>query len=394
MRKSVTHLLTFGALALLGATAACSDGGGAAAPGGPPGQQAAPQVPVADVLVREVAPSSEFNGALTAPKSVELRPRVSGQLISVSVPEGGIVQRGQPLFQIDPRPFQVALDQAQAQLRQAEAQAVQAQAELDRAQSLVKTGAVSRRQYDDALSQQRARQAGVQAARAAVSAAKLDLSFTRVTAPISGRVDRVLVTEGNMVAGGAGSAPLTTIMSVDPLHVLFDIDEATYLNFAGRARKGGTSARLPVAVGLMTDQGFPHSATLDFLGNGIDRTTGTIRARAVIRNPRGELSPGMFAKVKLSLGAPQPAILIDDQAVGSDQGRNYVLVVGKDNKAEYRPIQLGPVVDGLRVVNSGLKAGDTIILKGLVRPGMPVTPRKGPMAPAASPAQATPVEAR
>ncbi len=388
MRKKIAFLLAGVAIAT-GGLAACSGAGGDQEQQGAP---VPPQVPVADVVVREVAPSAEFNGALTAPKSVELRPRVSGQIISVSVPEGGMVRQGQTLFRIDPRPFQVVLDQAQAQLRQAQAQAAQAQADFERAESLVETGAISRKQYDDAATQHRARQAGVQVARAAVSAAQLDLSFTHVTAPISGRVDRILVTEGNVVAGGAGSAPLTTIMSVDPLYVEFDIDEATYLNFVEQARKGGSTAKLPVEVGLMTDQDYPHSGTLDFLGNGIDRNAGTIRARALIRNPSGDLAPGLFARVKLSLGAPQSAILIDDQAVGSDQGKNYVLVVGKDSKAEYRPVELGPVIDGLRVIRSGLNPGEAIIIKGLVRPGMQVTPRKGPMVqparPSAPPAKA------
>ena len=390
MRKKIAFLLAGAAIAT-GSLAACSNAGGDQTQQGAP---VAPQVPVAEVIVREVAPSAEFNGALAEPQSVELRPRVSGQIISVSMPEGGMVRRGQTLFRIDPRPFQVVLDQAQAQLRQAEAQAAKAQADFERAESLVATGAIARKQYDDAATQRRAAQAGVQAGRAAVAAARLDLSFTHVTSPIAGRVDRILVTEGNMVAGGAGSAPLTTIMSVDPLYVEFDIDEATYLNFVEQARKGGSAAKLPVAVGLMTDQGYPHHATLDFLGNGIDRSAGTIRARAIIRNSGGDLAPGLFARVKLSLGAAQPAILIDDQAVGSDQGRNYVLVVGKDKKAEYRPIVLGPVIDGLRVVKSGLNPGDTIIIKGLVRPGMQVTPRKGPMVQPASAAVATPPAGR
>ena len=229
------------------------------------------------------------------------------------------------------------------------------------------------------MAQRNAARAQVQVGNAAVAAARLDLSFTQVTAPINGRVDRVLVTAGNVVGAGASATPLTTIKSVNPLHVLFDIDEATYLNFVEQARRGGSTAPLPVEIGLMTEQGYPHSATLDFLGNGIDRSAGTIRARAIIANPGGDLAPGLFARVRLTLGAPQQAILINDQAVGSDQGRNYVLVVGQGNKAEYRPIELGPVVDGLRVVKSGLRPGDSIIIKGLVRPGMQVTPRRGPM---------------
>lgn len=375
---------------MAGLLAACSDPSKGAGGGGPgQGAPSAPQVPVAQVIVRDIAPAAEFSGALAAPKSVELRPRVSGQIVAVSVPEGAMVAKGQSLFRIDPRPFQVALDTAQAQLAQAQALALQSQSEFERAERLVSTGAVSRKQYEDALSQNRARQAAVQAARAAVSAAQLHLSFTNVTAPISGRVDRVLVTEGNVVSGGSSAAtPLTTILSVNPLHVLFDIDETTYLGFAERARKsGGGAGRLPVDIGLMTDKGYPYRATLDFLGNGVDRSSGTIRARAVVDNAGGQLTPGLFARVRLVAGTPQPTVLIEDLAVGNDQGRSYVLVVGAGNKTDYRPIELGPIVDGLRVVKSGLKPGESIVLKGLVRPGMVVAPRRTTMgAPAAGPA--------
>lgn len=377
MLKKTAFILRAGALALATATAACGGPGGPGA--GQQGAPGAPQVPVAQVIVRDIAPSSEFNGALTAPKSVELRPRVSGQIVAVHVPEGGFVRRGQQLFRIDPRPFQVALDQALGQLAQAEAQAQLAAAEVDRAQRLVTTGAVSRKDYDAAVADNRARQAGVRAARASVAAARLDLSFTSVTAPINGRADRVLVTEGNMVAGGAQAAPLTTILSVDPLYVEFDVDEATYLGFVGRARQAGGTERLPVQVALMTDSGFPRSGTLDFLGNGVNRGAGTIRARAVIGNGDGALTPGLFAKVRLTTGSSREMVLVDDSAIGSDQGRNYALVLGKGSKVEYRPVTLGPVVDGLRVVQTGLRPGDTVILKGLVRPGMQVTPQRVPM---------------
>lgn len=377
MRSKSALLLASVALAIGGLTSACSPSGGDQ--GAQAGAPAAPQVPVAQVVVRELAPSAEFNGSLSAPQSVELRPRVSGAIVSVHVPEGAIVRKGQLLFRIDPRPFQVALDQAQAQLRQAQASAALAESNFTRSEQLVSTGAISRKAYDDVVAQRNAARAQVQVGNAAVAAARLDLSFTQVTAPINGRVDRVLVTAGNVVGAGASATPLTTIKSVNPLHVLFDIDEATYLNFVEQARRGGSTAPLPVEIGLMTEQGYPHSATLDFLGNGIDRSAGTIRARAIIANPGGDLAPGLFARVRLTLGAPQQAILINDQAVGSDQGRNYVLVVGQGNKAEYRPIELGPVVDGLRVVKSGLRPGDSIIIKGLVRPGMQVTPRRGPM---------------
>jgi len=393
MRRKLRIVVVAGVVAAVGGIAfasrdASKDEGKATAP--PAGSPMAPQVPVAEVITRMIAPSIEFTGFLAAPKTVELRSRVGGAVDSVSVPEGSLVRKGQLLFQIDPRPFQIAMDTATAQLRQAEVLASQAQADFDRAERLVSTGAVSRKTYDDAVSARSARQAQVQAAKAAVAAVRLDLSYARITAPISGRVDRVLVTEGNLVSGGAAGAAtlLTTIVSIDPVHVYFDIDEATYLNVVRRSRpdSGGGKSSLPVEVGLTTDKGFPYKGVLDFVGNKIDRSTGTIRARAVVPNPDGQLAPGLFARARLSTGAARQASLIDDQAVGTDQGRNYVLVVGSENQAQYRPIELGPVVDGLRVVNGGLQAGEKIIIKGLVRPGMPVTPRLVPMQQMATPA--------
>ncbi|MGF6177597.1 efflux RND transporter periplasmic adaptor subunit [Ensifer sp. 4252] len=346
----------------------------------------APQVPVAEVVTREVAPSVEFTGHLEAAKSIDLRPRVGGAIDVVSVPEGGLVRPGQLLFLIDPRPFQVALDAARAQLEQAAVLLDHADIAFGRAESLAPNGTVSRKTYDDAQATRRQRQAQVEIAKAAVAAADLDLSFTRVTAPIGGRVDRVLVTEGNLVAGGnAGAATLlTTIVSTDPVYVYFDIDEATFLDFVARARPDkseNATQKLPVQVGLMTDAGFPHTGVLDFLGNRVDRGTGTIRARAVVQNPDGRLAPGLFARVNLVTAEPANSVLIDDQAIGIDQGRRYVLALGPENKAEYRPVELGPMIDGLRVVSTGLKPGEKIIIKGLVRPGMQVDPQMISMLP-------------
>lgn len=354
-----------------------------------PAQMAVPQVPVAEVITRKVAPSLEFTGHTEASRTVELRPRVGGVIDGVSVPEGGLVRPGKLLFQIDPRPFQVALDAAKAELQQAKVLLDQAEIDFRRAEQLVPNGTVSRKTFDDAQAMRRQRQAQVEIARAAVAAAELDLSFTRVTAPIAGRVDRVLVTEGNLVTGGnAGAATLlTTIVSTDPLYAYFDIDEATYLGFVARERASETGRvgdKLPVHVGLMTDAGFPHAGVLDFLSNRVERSTGTIRARAIVPNPDSRLSPGLFARVNLVTAEPANTVLIDDQAIGVDQGRRYVLALGPDNKAEYRPVELGPMIDGLRVVSSGLEAGEKVIVKGLVRPGMQVDPQMTSMEPGQS----------
>lgn len=347
-----------------------------------PAQMPAPQVPVAEVITRKVAPSAEFTGHLEATRAVELRPRVGGAIDAVSVPEGGLVRPAELLFQIDPRPFQVALDGAKAQLQQAKVLLDQAEIDFRRAETLAPNGTVSRKTFDDAQAARRQRQAQVEIAKAAVAAAELDLSFTRVTAPIAGRVDRVLVTEGNLVTGGnAGAATLlTTIVSTDPLYVYFDIDEATYLGFVAQARTSGTG-KLPVQVGLMTDTGFPYAGELDFLGNRIDRGTGTIRARAIVKDPDIRLTPGLFARVKLVTAEPARTVLVDDQAIGVDQGRRYVLVLGAGDKVEYRPIESGPMIAGLRVVSAGLDPAERIIVKGLVRPGMQVVPQVVSMLP-------------
>ncbi|CAM5763040.1 efflux RND transporter periplasmic adaptor subunit [Bosea minatitlanensis] len=351
-----------------------------------PAQMPVPQVPVAEVITRKVAPSVEFTGHLEATKAIELRPRVGGAIVAASVPEGGLVRPGELLFQIDPRPFEVVLNAAKAQLQQANVLLDQAEIDFGRTEALASNGNAPRKAFDDALAMRRQRQAQVDIAKVAVSAAELDLSFARVTAPIAGRIDRVLVTEGNLVTGGnAGAATLlTTIVATDPLYVYFDIDEATYLGFVANARApetGTVAGKLPVHLGLMTDTGFPHAGELDFLGNRVDRSTGTIRARAIVKNPDGRLTPGLFARVKLVTAEPAQTVLIDDQAIGIDQGRRYVLALGADNKAEYRPVEIGPMIDGLRVVAAGLKPADKIIVKGLVRPGMQVVPQMISMAP-------------
>jgi len=335
-----------------------------------------PSVPVAEVIVRPVMPYVEFTGSLTAIKQVELRPRVAGYIQEVSVPEGRFVEKGSQLFVIDPRVFQAALNAATARLREAQAASLLAQAEYARAQQLFAQKVVARDRLDTALASRKAGQAQVDAAQAALDAAQLDLSFTRVTAPISGRVGQTLVTEGNYVTNGVTA--LTTIVSVDPLHVYFDVDERTYLRSlaAGRVNAGpqGTQAG-QVRVALATDKQYSRQGRVDFIANAADRKTGTLRVRAVVDNPDGQLTPGLFAKVKLQTGTPQARVLIADQSIATDQGSRYVLVVDKDDKTQYRPVELGPMVEGLRVIEKGLQPGERIVVKGLVRPDMHVTPQ-------------------
>ncbi|NDP49409.1 MAG: efflux RND transporter periplasmic adaptor subunit [Sulfuriferula multivorans] len=366
--KRVTLITAAISVAL--AIAGCKETVPSAAPTKPP------SVPVAEVIVRPVTPFVEFTGSLTAVKRVELRPRVAGYIQGVSVPEGRFVKKGRKLFLIDPRVFQAALNAATARLRQAETASMLAQAEYTRAEQLFAQKIVARDRLDTATASLNASKAQVDAAKAAVNAAQLDLSFTRVTAPISGRIGQVLVTEGNYVASGV--TPLTTIVSIDPLHVYFDVDERTYLRSLAAGRTNATahgSQAAKVMVALLTDKTYSRPGRVDFLSNTADRGTGTVRIRAVVDNPDGQLTPGLFARVKLETGAPQPRVLVSDQSIGTDQGRRYVLVVGKGDKTEYRPVELGPVVDGLRVIEQGLQPGERIVVKGLVRPGMQVTPQ-------------------
>lgn len=362
MRTTLMTMAIGAALALAGCKETAPGVGSAQPPG----------VPVAEVIVRPVTPFAEFTGSLTAVKQVELRPRVAGYIQQVSVPEGTFVEKGKPLFHIDPRPFQAARDAAAARLREAEAASALAQADHARAEQLFAQKIVARNRLDSATAALNAGKAQVDAARAALDAAQLDLSFTRVTSPISGRVGQVLVTEGNYVASGV--TPLTTIVSINPLHVYFDVDERTYLRSLAAGRTdSSTSAKVTVA--LVTDKDYTREGRLDFLSNAADRGTGTVRVRAVIDNPDGQLTPGLFAKVRLEAGASKDRVLVADQSISTDQGHRYVLVVGKDNTTEYRPVEVGPVVDGLRVIEQGLQPGDRIVVKGLVRPGMKVSPQ-------------------
>ncbi|HGE8320930.1 MULTISPECIES: efflux RND transporter periplasmic adaptor subunit [Serratia] len=367
MMKAKTLLSTAAAVSIAFAVAGCNDSApSATAP--PP-----PAVPVAEVLMRPVTPFVEFSGSLTAVQRVELRPRVAGYIQAVNVPEGRVIEKGHPLFRIDPRPFQAALDAAAARLQEAEATAMLAQADFARARTLFNQKVIARERFDAATAAMNVSKAQVNAAKAALTAAQLDMTFTRVTAPITGRVGRTLITEGNYVASGVTA--LTTIVSVTPLHIYFDVDERTYLQSLAAWRDKTATHEIKVMTALIGDKTYSRPGRVDFIANAAERTTGTVRLRAVIDNPDGRLSPGLFAKIKLETGAPQAKVLIADLSIGTDQSRRYVLVVDKNNQTEYRPVELGPVVDGMRVIERGLQPGERIVVKGLVRPGMAITPR-------------------
>jgi multidrug efflux system membrane fusion protein len=344
------------------------------------------EVTVAPAIGKQVTDWDEFTGHFESVDAVEIRPRVSGFVQRVAFTEGAIVRRGDPLFYIDARPYQAEVDRAAADLERARTRAQLAQGEQERAQRLVATQAISREELDSRSSSKAEGDAAVRAAAAALETAKLNLEWTVVRAPITGRVSRAAVTPGNLVQAGPPSATLlTTIVSLDPIYVYFDSDEQAYLKYVKAIRARG-AAELPVYIGLTNETGFPHKGKLDFVDNRLDAGAGTIRVRAVIENPTQLFVPGLFARVRL-VGTEQRAVtLIQDQAVGTDQDRKFVLVLKPDSSVDYRPVTLGRLVDGLRVVNSGLAPGENVVINGLlrVRPGMKVLAKRATMSDSAT----------
>ena len=335
-----------------------------------------PQVTVAPAISRVVADEDQFTGHFEAVNTVEVRPRVGGFVERVAFTEGAIVHQGDVLYTIDARPYEAEVSRADAVLEQANTREQLAHMELERAQRLVATQAISREELDARTSEGAESDAAIRAAEAAVRLAKLNLEWTVVRAPITGRVSRTEVTTGNLVqAGPPASTLLTTIVSLDPIYVYFDSDEQAYLKYmhvdaaSGHRPLGG-----PVYVGLASESGFPHEGKLDFIDNRVDRSAGTIRVRAVVPNASLAFTPGLFARVRLVGDDRHATTLIQDRAIGTDQDRKFVLVLNDDNTLAYRPITIGRLVDGLRAVESGLKPGERVVVNGLmrVRPGMKV----------------------
>lgn len=339
----------------------------------------APEVTVRAAVQQQIVDWDHYTGRFEAVERVELRPRVNGYIDRVAYEEGKLVKKGDLLFQIDPRPYQARLDQAEAELARALAQSQLAETESARAEHLLQLRAISKEEYDARVSNRGQMNANLRAARAAVDAAKLDLEFTRVTAPIAGRVSRAAVTAGNYVS--AGQTVLTSVVSVDPIYVYFDGDEQSYLKYADQASRGERpserDATLPVFVGLANEDGYPHAGEIDFIDNALDPQTGTIRARAVLPNPDGRFTPGLFARLQLLGSGRYTATLLDERAIGTDQSRKFVYVVDGENKVEYRAVKLGGVHDGLRVIVDGVKPGERVIVSGQqrVHAGATVTAR-------------------
>ncbi len=341
-----------------------------------------PKITVAEVISRDVTEWDEFTGRLEAVNSVAIRPRVSGYVAAVRFDEGAMVRKGDLLFEIDARPFQAEVDRLRAELERVRATVQRATSELQRAEKLSTEDAMSPEERDrrKAFAQESAAQ--VSAVEAALRAAELNLEFTRVTSPIDGRVGRAIVTAGNLVSSGPGEATLlTTVVSLDPIYASFEADEQTFLRYGDLAREGKrASARqtgLPIHMALASEEGFPHEGRLDFLDNQINPATGTIRGRTIFRNPDLSLTPGSFVRLRLPGSGKYRALLIQDRAVGTDLDKRYVYVVAAGGTVEYRAVQLGPIVDGLRVVRSGLKPADVVVINGLqrVRPGAQIDPQ-------------------
>ena len=335
----------------------------------------APAVTVADVEERTITEWDEFIGRLEAVDSVEIRPRVAGYIERVAFTAGKEVKKGELLFQIDARPYAAELARAEAELAQARSAGGLAARSLERSRKLAAGEAISREELDNRTGAAERSAAAVQAAKAAVETARLNLEWTRVRSPIDGRVGRAEVTAGNLVQPG-GPARLTTVVSLDPIYASFDADERSYLRYAAHKGSGPRDqARTPILLGTASEgQDYPHRGYVDFFDNQLDPRSGTVRARAVFANPDHLFAPGLFARLKLVGGRPYQATVVSDRAVGTDQDKKFVLVVKPDTTVEYRPVELGRLVDGQRVVTHGIKAGEKVVVNGLqrVRPGMKV----------------------
>ncbi|WP_322105347.1 efflux RND transporter periplasmic adaptor subunit [Paraburkholderia sp. J41] len=362
----VAGLGTFGAIRL--------DSHPAVAAEAPP----APEVDVAAVVNRTVTDWQNYSGRMAAVEKVDIRPQVSGTIVSVNFRDGALVKKGDTLFVIDPRPYQAAVDQAAAQVAAAQARSGYAQSDWERAQRLIGDNAIAKRDYDEKQNGAREAAANLKAAQAALETAQINLGYTRVVAPVAGRVSRAEITVGNVVSAGASSAPLTTLVSVSPIYAEFDADEQTYLDYISRMKVG---SKVPVELGLANESGYSRTGTIESVDNRLDTASGTIRVRARFDNADGALVPGLYARIKVSGSAPHPALLVDEAAIGTDQDKKFVYVVDGSGKIAYRIVQTGGQQGNLRVIVGGLKAGDNIVVNGTqrVRPGETVRSHMVPM---------------
>ncbi|MGV1771707.1 efflux RND transporter periplasmic adaptor subunit [Agrobacterium vitis] len=343
----------------------------------------APAVPVtvSKVSSRKFIHWEQFSGRLEAVDRVDVRPRVGGAIQSVHFREGALVKAGDLLFTIDPAPYQAAVDQAEGQFASAEAKVDLARIELDRGLKLSGNSTISQSDMDQRRNSFTQAQAAMGTARAQLQSAQLELDYTQVRAPVSGRVGKLEVTAGNLVASGSSSSVLTTLVSVDPIYASFNVSEQLVAKALSQLPQTGAALAdiesIPVEIGTLADDGTPIKGKLQLINNQVDAASGTIGVRAVFNNPGGRLIPGQFVRVRMGQPVPENKILVSERAIGTDQDKKFVFVVDGDNKVNYRQIQLGAVAEGQRVVESGLAAGDTIVVNGLqrIKPGAVVAPQ-------------------
>lgn len=339
-----------------------------------------PNVTVSKPVAEEIVEWDEYTGRLEAVDTVDVRARVNGYLESIHFKDGQTVKKGDLLFVIDPRPYQAELDRALAQSKLAKARLSLAENDLSRAKHLLSARAISEEEADTRASDEQVAQASVEQAQADVNAARLNVEFTQVRAPITGLISRKYVTEGNLINGGTGGTLLTTIVSLDPVYCYFEADEQSYLRYTKLEQEGmmpdSRKGENPAFMELSNETGYPHKGYVDFIDNRLDPNTGTIRGRGVFPNPDNTLTPGLFARMKITGSGQYKAVLVPDEAVGSDQSQKFVMVVNPEDTVEYRQVTVGPRVNGLRVIRQGVGPDDRIIVNGLQRamPGMKVSP--------------------
>jgi multidrug efflux system membrane fusion protein len=368
-------------LALAGTTAAIFGVSSSRAQPSAAAEAPATPVSVANVVQSDVAAWDEFSGRLEAVERVDIRSQVAGTIQAVHFREGSLVKKGDLLLTIDPAPYAADVDRVDAQVAAAQARVTQAKSENERSQRLWTEQAISKREFDERSNGQHEADANLRAAQAALQSARLSLGYTQVKAPVSGRVGKLEVTVGNLVAAGPGAPVLTTLVSVSPIYASFDADEQAVSralkDVQGANGTGRNLDRIPVQMGTSASADTPFEGRLQLVDNQVDAKSGTIRARAVFDNKDGQLMPGQFARVRMGQATKATALLINERAVGTDQSKKFVLVVGADNKAVYREVVLGASINGLRVVKEGLKADERIVVNGLqrIRPGALVAPQ-------------------
>ena len=376
IRNNKTHIATLAGLTALAAISAAvlTLGHTAADADPPPAAPPALKVSVATVTPTSVTTWAEFSGRLEAVERVELRPRVPGTVLAVHFREGALVKAGELLISLDPAPYQAEVDRADAQVAAAQARASYARSDVDRANKLFADQAIAQREFDERVNAAREADANLRAAQASLTAAKLNLSYTQLRAPVAGRVGKLEITVGNQVAAGPSAPLLTTLVSVSPIYASFDADEQIV---AALKR----DAKVPVQMGVLGQDGTPLEGRLQLVDNQVNARSGTVRVRAVFDNRDGSLIPGQFARIRLSEGEAKGALLVAERAVGTDQNKRFVMVVGAGNRAEYREVHLGAAANGLRIVSEGLKPSERIVVNGLqrVQPGALLDPQDVPM---------------